>query len=84
MKLQQALAGEEFGLLLRDCDAETATEVTERLRGRVSHNRSCSAGIALAAPGASAETVVARADAALYEAKSRGRDRIHVTVVTGV
>ncbi len=73
------LGGEEFGLLLRDCDAATAVEVTERLRRRVSGGRTCSAGIAVAAPEDDAEAVIARADRALYEAKAGGRDRVHVT-----
>jgi len=71
------LGGEEFGLLLRDCDPETASEVTERLRRSVSENRTCSAGIAVGRPGESAEDILARADVALYEAKAAGRDRTH-------
>ncbi|HEY5428200.1 MAG TPA: sensor domain-containing diguanylate cyclase [Solirubrobacteraceae bacterium] len=73
------LGGEEFGLLLRDCDGDIAAEVTERVRCCVPRGGTCSAGIVIAAPGESADVVVARADAALYEAKSRGRDRIHLT-----
>jgi diguanylate cyclase (GGDEF)-like protein len=69
------LGGEEFGLLLHDCDAAVATEVTERLRGAVSDNWTCSAGIAVGEPGESPEAVIARADGALYEAKAAGRDR---------
>jgi diguanylate cyclase (GGDEF)-like protein len=72
------LGGEEFGLLLRGCGADAAAEVTERVRRRVSHERTCSAGLVIATPGEPADAVVARADAALYEAKSRGRDRIHL------
>ncbi len=73
------LGGEEFGLLLRNCDAETAVEVTERLRRHVSGGRTCSAGIAVAAPGEEADVVIARADRALYQAKAGGRDRVHLT-----
>lgn len=72
------LGGEEFGLLLHDCDPRTAHEVTERLRRRVSHNRTCSAGLALTLAGDTADTVVARADRALYDAKSSGRDQTRV------
>jgi diguanylate cyclase (GGDEF)-like protein len=75
------LGGEEFALLLRDCDAETATEVTERLRGSVSDNWTCSAGIAVGEPGESADAVIARADRALYEAKAAGRDRTRLAPV---
>jgi diguanylate cyclase (GGDEF)-like protein len=70
------LGGEEFGLLLRDCDPDVATEVTERLRRRVSDNWTCSAGIAVGRPQESIDEIVARADVALYEAKAAGRDRI--------
>jgi diguanylate cyclase (GGDEF)-like protein len=71
------LGGEEFGLLLRDCDPEVASEVTERLRRCVSDNWTCSAGIAVGYPSERAEDIIARADVALYQAKAAGRDRIH-------
>ena len=72
------LGGEEFGLLLRDCDASVAAEVTERLRTAVSDNWTCSAGIAVGEPGESPDVIIARADRALYEAKAAGRDRTHL------
>ena len=72
------LGGEEFGLLLRDCDASVAAEVTERLRSSVSDNWTCSAGIAVGGPAESPDAVIARADRALYEAKAAGRDRTQV------
>jgi diguanylate cyclase (GGDEF)-like protein len=75
------LGGEEFALLLSDCDARTATDVTERLRRSVSDNWTCSAGIAVGRPGDSAEEIIARADAALYEAKAAGRDRTQLAAV---
>jgi diguanylate cyclase (GGDEF)-like protein len=70
------LGGEEFGLLLFDCDHERAREVIERLRGAVYHDRTCSVGFAMCRSGELAEQVMARADAALYEAKESGRDRV--------
>jgi diguanylate cyclase (GGDEF)-like protein len=70
------LGGEEFGLLLLDCDTARAVDVIERLRGLIPRARTCSAGFAEHRPGESAEVVMARADAALYEAKSAGRDRV--------
>jgi diguanylate cyclase (GGDEF)-like protein len=69
------LGGEEFGLLLIDTDRRTATGVIERLRGCVSQGRTCSAGLAVRNPGEPADSVIARADRALYEAKARGRNR---------
>ncbi|MHB8241517.1 MAG: sensor domain-containing diguanylate cyclase [Solirubrobacteraceae bacterium] len=70
------LGGEEFGLLLFECDTGHAVEVIERLRKLIYRNRTCSAGFAERRPGESAEAVIARADQALYEAKSSGRDRV--------
>jgi diguanylate cyclase (GGDEF)-like protein len=75
------LGGEEFGLLLRECDPDIATEVTDRLRRSVSENWTCSAGIAVGQPGESVEDIVARSDVALYEAKAAGRDRTHFASV---
>lgn len=69
------LGGEEFGLLLLDADLETAKLVVERLRSQVTHERTCSAGIAVRRPDESYESVIGRADQALYEAKRAGRDR---------
>ena len=70
------LGGEEFGVLLLKCDAEHATEVIERLRSAVLSDQTCSAGFASRHIGESADAVMARADAALYEAKTSGRDRV--------
>jgi diguanylate cyclase (GGDEF)-like protein len=74
------LGGEEFGLLLLDCDTPRATEVIERLRGVVHGDQTCSAGFASWRPGESGEEVLARADIALYEAKESGRDRVCMSV----
>jgi diguanylate cyclase (GGDEF)-like protein len=69
------LGGEEFGLLICDVGLDTAYEVVERLRGCIPEGRTTSAGVAVRAAGESAESLLARADAALYEAKALGRDR---------
>jgi diguanylate cyclase (GGDEF)-like protein len=69
------IGGEEFGLLLLDCAAHTASEVVDRLRSRVVQNQTCSAGIAIREPEETPEAVVDRADAALYRAKAQGRDQ---------
>jgi diguanylate cyclase (GGDEF)-like protein len=75
------LGGEEFGLLLLNCEPERVREVIERLRGAVYHDRTCSVGFAVHGAGESSEQVMARADAALYEAKESGRDRVCMSSV---
>jgi two-component system cell cycle response regulator len=84
--------GEEFVVLLRDCDAESAAIVGNRLRAylqgnpmelgpsRVSRTLTFSGGIAAATAKNSFDTdeLVARADEALYRAKRGGRDRIEL------
>lgn len=77
------IGGEEFGLLLPDCDAATARYITDRLRRRVAQGRTCSAGIAVREPSETSDAVIARADQALYQAKARGRDRSHVGTDAG-
>ncbi|HEY2201034.1 MAG TPA: sensor domain-containing diguanylate cyclase, partial [Solirubrobacteraceae bacterium] len=69
------LGGDEFALLLADCDAANALEVVERLRQRIPGEETCSAGIATNGPGMPSETLMSRADTALYEAKTAGRNR---------
>ena len=71
------LGGEEFGLLLADCGEGTAVEVIERLRGAVTHEQTCSAGIAVQRRTESVESAIGRADIALYAAKRAGRDLSH-------
>ena len=69
------LGGEEFGLLLPGGEAPRAREVIERLRQLMPNAQTCSAGFAVRRLGESADAMMARADAALYEAKTAGRDR---------
>ena len=68
--------GEEFALLLPNCTAADARTVTERLRGSMPEGITCSAGLAIVEAGEPADTAVARADVALYEAKENGRDSL--------
>jgi diguanylate cyclase (GGDEF)-like protein len=68
------LGGEEFGLLLSGCGESTAVEVIERLRSAVTHEQTCSAGLAVQRSTESVESVIGRADVALYAAKRDGRD----------
>jgi diguanylate cyclase (GGDEF)-like protein len=72
------IGGEEFGLLLPNCDLATAAEVVDRLRRSVTHQRTCSAGLAAHEHSENADSAIARADQALYQAKAKGRNRLQV------
>lgn len=72
------VGGEEFALLLPATAAGDAASVVERLRARVPYGQTCSAGIVARRQGESAESLMARADEALYASKQGGRDRITV------
>ncbi|MBD0330803.1 MAG: diguanylate cyclase [Thermoleophilia bacterium] len=82
--------GEEFLLLLPDTDAAGAAAVAERLRAALASTRmllpdgavarvAASFGVASFPPAGSREELLAGADAALYEAKRAGKDRVVVT-----
>lgn len=78
--------GEEFLVVLKDCGIEDALERAESLRVLLSANPlpfsaaplavTVSAGVACFRTGDTPETLVNRADHALYEAKRAGRDRV--------
>jgi diguanylate cyclase (GGDEF)-like protein len=70
------VGGEEFGLLLANCSPSAAAEVTERLRMAVTDGQTASAGLAVRHPGEPLESVMGRADHALYDAKAYGRDHV--------
>jgi diguanylate cyclase (GGDEF)-like protein len=72
------IGGEEFGLLLPGCDAESALEIVDRLRADIPEGLTASAGIVAWAMPLTAERFVAEADRALYRAKSDGRDRAYL------
>jgi diguanylate cyclase (GGDEF)-like protein len=65
--------GEEFGVLLPSCDITRAQEVLDRVRGATPNDQSASAGVVSYDGRESAESLMARADAALYRAKHAGR-----------
>ena len=67
--------GEEFALVLEGCDVDEAVRVADKLRAAVPAGRTCSFGAAQWDREEGARALVARADAALYEAKRLGRDR---------
>lgn len=79
--------GEEFLVVLPNTDLDGAAALGERLRGTLEASEcevpggarlavSISAGVAQLAPGEKPSALVQRADAALYEAKGAGRNRI--------
>ena len=79
------LGGEEFLVLLPGCDLERTHESAERLRDAVAEasmdmaiGLTMSFGVSASAPGDQFDydAIFARADAALYEAKRGGRDRV--------
>ena len=67
--------GEEFALAMPGLDVEAARTMLDRLRGMRPSGQTCSAGVCVWDGSESAEKLLARADAALYEAKAAGRDR---------
>jgi diguanylate cyclase (GGDEF)-like protein len=67
--------GEEFSVLLPHSDIEAAHAVVERLLASVPLGETASAGVAVWNGTESAQSLLARADAALYEAKGAGRAR---------
>ncbi|HHI92043.1 MAG TPA: diguanylate cyclase [Gammaproteobacteria bacterium] len=76
--------GEEFLLVLNGANLTTSKNVAERIREHVSSQpvnlqgleiqASISLGVAAARPGETADSVLARADRALYAAKAAGRN----------
>lgn len=67
--------GEEFSVILPNCRLDDALALVDRLRSRTPEGESCSAGIAEWDGTEPPETLVGRADAALYRAKRAGRNR---------
>lgn len=85
--------GEEFGVVIPDSTLENAEARAERLRQAIEAQRIEAGGYAIAAtvsigvaemrPDDTGESWMARADAALYEAKGRGRNCVVVSPGTG-
>jgi len=70
------IGGEEFAVLLPRCSLTDAADVLERLRRATPSGVTASIGVAEILPDEDPNDLLARADAALYEAKSAGRDRL--------
>ena len=82
--------GEEMAIILADCDVATGHKVAEAVRVRLEreeintgtgmHTQTASFGVAEGCDEDEAEDIIERADAALYVAKEKGRNR---TMVAG-
>ena len=80
------LGGDEFALLLEDRPLPEAIEIAEDLRSRLATRPfdtgkdritlTWSIGVGEGGPGDSVDQILARADAALYDAKLGGRNRV--------
>ncbi len=83
------IGGEEFGIVLLGADVAHAYEVCERVRQNMQSapivladgtaiDVTVSLGIARRFQGDCVDTIIARADAALYQAKHSGRDQVRL------
>jgi diguanylate cyclase (GGDEF)-like protein len=70
------LGGDEFAVLLPNCERTVAAIIVERLCSDLPAGRTCSAGLVAWDGAEGADALVARADAAMYQAKNTGRNRI--------
>jgi diguanylate cyclase (GGDEF)-like protein len=70
------IGGDEFGLLLPGCSAETAAATVERLARAAPAPHTFSAGVAEWDGAETPQRLVERADSALYAAKFSGRDQV--------
>jgi diguanylate cyclase (GGDEF)-like protein len=70
--------GEEFAVALPGCELDEAEIVLERLRRLTPDGLTCSIGVASWDGREADDELVARADAALYDAKRSGRDALVV------
>lgn len=78
--------GEEFAMVLPGASGESAVQVTERLRQAVERTNivaagrplqcTVSIGVASLRPGDSFDELIRRADEAMYQAKSAGKNRV--------
>lgn len=80
--------GEEFLAVIPDTDETSALQIAERMRGRISMNPvvfnanpimlTATIGVALSRVGDTPETLLRRADVALYSGKRMGRDTVQM------
>ena len=77
--------GEEFLMVFKDCSLEQAGRIAEEIRKRIAahdfmlrHSITISLGVAQHVPEEVSADLTIRADAALYAAKHRGKNRVEV------
>jgi diguanylate cyclase len=78
------IGGEEFAVLLADTDAQAAASVANKFRQEVAnatlqwqgHSLQVTVSIGVASHNADLGTLLQRADAAMYQAKKSGRNRV--------
>lgn len=82
--------GEEFLIICSHADLNGAKVLAERIRTAVADHlftvvghKTCSFGVSSYRPGDTLETIVKRADDALYEAKQNGRNRAALEHIPG-
>lgn len=80
--------GEEFAILLRYSDSPAVMKIAEQIRMRIDNHTfqtiehlTCSFGLASVHPGETLESVIERADKALYCAKEEGKNSVRLEIV---
>ena len=68
------IGGDEFAVLMPDCTLQQAQTVLDRVCAATPDDQTCSAGLVCWDRSESAEALIARADAALYQAKQPDTD----------
>ncbi|MFJ5445644.1 diguanylate cyclase [Methylobacillus methanolivorans] len=81
--------GEEFLIVMKDCDEHNAMLLAEKIRSAIEHelvdykgtqiSMTASLGVAVARAGEKLEPVLERADQAMYAAKMAGRNQVSVS-----
>ena len=78
--------GEEFLIICPDTDSDGATKLADKLRQTIAEHRfttvgtkTCSFGVATLQNKEDAQSLISRADEAMYQAKNEGRNRVVIS-----